>query len=148
MALKKLNIKSTSPPIWKDFHPSTKKGPNGQAVVTSLNDAHALKEDPELFEDILLLGGNPQLRTIIKMNQSFPIDIWGEFSKSSKTNLRKITSVADPEAKVRIIAIFDYWSQAVLLPLHDSLMEILRSLPSDRTFNQLGGTPGKPANSY
>jgi hypothetical protein len=33
--------------------------------------------------------------------------------------IRKITYVDSPEGKKRVIAIFDYWSQTVLKPLHD-----------------------------
>jgi len=44
--------------------------------------------------------------------------------------------IPDKEGKTRIIAIFDYWSQCSLKPLHDSLNDILRTIKEDCTFNQ------------
>lgn len=39
-ALQSLGIPTNQqPPVFKDYHPSTKSGPNGQALVTSINDA-------------------------------------------------------------------------------------------------------------
>jgi len=49
---------------------------------------------------------------------------------------RKLSIVPDPEAKARIIAIFDYWSQNFLKQIHDNHFNYLRSLPNDRTFTQ------------
>jgi hypothetical protein len=51
-------------------------------------------------------------------------------------NIRKLSIVEDPEAKARIIAIFDYWSQTALRPIHDLQFKILANLPCDRTFTQ------------
>jgi hypothetical protein len=36
----------------------------------------------------------------------------------SDDSLRFLTSIVDPGGKVRLIAIFDYWSQAALRELH------------------------------
>jgi len=49
---------------------------------------------------------------------------------------RKLSIVPYPEAKARIIAIFDYWSQNFLKQIHDNHFNYLRSLPNDRTFTQ------------
>jgi len=38
--------------------------------------------------------------------------------------------------KVRIFAIVDYWTQAILKPIHDALFNLLRNIPCDGTFNQ------------
>lgn len=141
-------VRKRPQPTWEEFHPSTKKGPNGQAVLTSVNDAHALKEHPELLESILYLGSNPKLDTVIKHNQTISLEAWSKLSGTTSTQIRKLSMVHDPEAKTRIIAIFDYWSQAVLFPLHKDLMELLRELPGDRTFNQLKGFCGTPTANY
>lgn len=50
--------------------------------------------------------------------------------------LRRISVIQDKELKNRPICIFDYWSQSALLPLHNSLMELLKKLSTDATFNQ------------
>lgn len=51
--------------------------------------------------------------------------------------MRKLTPIPDKEGKTRIIAIFDYFSQCSLKPLHESLNKILKDgLKEDCTFNQ------------
>jgi len=50
--------------------------------------------------------------------------------------LRKLSTVSDIEGKCRVIAIFDYFSQMVLKPIHNSFMDHLREIPTDCTFNQ------------
>jgi len=49
---------------------------------------------------------------------------------------RKLHLINDPEAKCRIIAIYDYISQWALNPLSEKLFEVLKSIPQDRTFTQ------------
>lgn len=51
-------------------------------------------------------------------------------------HIRKLSIIKDPEAKSRIIAIFDYWSQLWLKQIHSIHFNFLRSLPNDRTFTQ------------
>jgi len=48
----------------------------------------------------------------------------------------KLAHLSEPGGKTRTIAIGDYFSQLVLKPFHDQLMEILRSLKTDGTWNQ------------
>jgi len=48
----------------------------------------------------------------------------------------KIAIVHDAEGKERIIAMSDYWSQWALKPIHDHCLNILKSIPMDRTFTQ------------
>lgn len=50
--------------------------------------------------------------------------------------IRRVTGIQDKEGKTRMVAILDYWSQAALLPLHDRLFRILRSIPQDMTYSQ------------
>jgi hypothetical protein len=49
----------------------------------------------------------------------------------------RISTKQEPAGKVRVFAIVDYWSQVALKPLHDYVMDILRELPTDGTFDQL-----------
>jgi hypothetical protein len=51
-------------------------------------------------------------------------------------HIRKLSIVKDPEAKSRIIAIFDYWSQLWLKQIHSIHFNFLRTLGNDRTFTQ------------
>jgi hypothetical protein len=50
---------------------------------------------------------------------------------------RRLSVVNDPEGKARVIAIFDYLTQALLEPLSKQMFTILRNkFPQDRTFTQ------------
>jgi len=48
----------------------------------------------------------------------------------------KLSYVRDPEAKLRIIAIVDYYTQLFLKPIHEKIFSLLKKLPCDRTFTQ------------
>jgi len=48
----------------------------------------------------------------------------------------RLSIVDDPECKKRIIAISDYFTQFTLKPIHTQLLNLLRSLSTDRTFTQ------------
>jgi len=48
----------------------------------------------------------------------------------------RLSIVKDPECKMRIIAISDYFTQFTLKPIHVNFMNLLRKLPCDRTFTQ------------
>jgi len=51
--------------------------------------------------------------------------------------LGKLSTVNDPEAKLRIIAISDYYTQLLLKPIHDNILMLLRTrFKCDRTFTQ------------
>jgi len=52
------------------------------------------------------------------------------------TILGKLSFIYDPEAKLRIIAIVDYYTQLFLKPIHDKLMFRLTKLSQDRTYTQ------------
>jgi hypothetical protein len=48
----------------------------------------------------------------------------------------RIALLPESGGKTRTIAIGDYWSQAILQPLHNSLMGCLSKLETDGTWNQ------------
>lgn len=49
---------------------------------------------------------------------------------------RKLGIVEDPELKARVIGIFDHFSQAVLELISKQVFDMLKTIPSDRTFTQ------------
>jgi len=51
-------------------------------------------------------------------------------------DLVKLSIVKDPELKLRVIAMLDYYSQFLLKPIHERLMLLLNNFPSDRTYTQ------------
>lgn len=49
----------------------------------------------------------------------------------------RLVGLQEAAGKVRIIALVDYWTQHMLLPLHDEIFKILKRIPTDGTFDQL-----------
>jgi len=55
-----------------------------------------------------------------------------------KVSMGKLAIKEEAAGKIRVFAISDYWTQVALRPLQDSMFDILKLVPSDATFNQLG----------
>lgn len=108
--LKEMNLLGIKRPCFEAYHPSTKNGPNGQALLTCVNDAHGLASKPELLESIRTLAGNDTLLVQIGLiNNLIDLNKWSDHNKVKSTSLiRKISEVLDPECKTRAIAILDY----------------------------------------
>lgn len=51
--------------------------------------------------------------------------------------LGKLGVVYNVSGKARVIAMSNYWIQIALFPLHKSIMDLLKKLPTDGTFDQL-----------
>jgi len=51
-------------------------------------------------------------------------------------NIGQLSTKEEAAGKIRVFAIVDPWTQAVLRPLHDYLFSFLKSLPNDGTFDQ------------
>lgn len=49
---------------WKEYHFTTKKGPNGQALFTSLTDLGGVLNNEQLFNSIKIVGGSKLARTL------------------------------------------------------------------------------------
>lgn len=75
-----------------------------------------------------------ELKLIPKRFLEFPIKKGRKKEKPKR--LRRLTIFPDKEGKTRVIAIFDYFSQTVLKPLHHYLYRILERIPQDCTFDQ------------
>jgi hypothetical protein len=120
------------------FHMSTKRGPQGQALLTCLTELTLLPQ--ELRDSIELLGGS-RLKSVLNklLGSHWGLSwakLWSMIIPSKSNNLRKLSYFGDPEGKVRVIAIFDYWSQTALLPLHKGIMKLLSKLEMDGTKDQ------------
>jgi len=110
-----------------------KSGPDGPATLTSYHN--------------LLQYSYEEMQSIFNITDEQGSDF---FCKSYKyawiNNLQPIRSktngvlsyVKDPEAKLRIIAISDYYTQLYLKPIHNIILFILKYQfkECDRTFNQ------------
>jgi len=124
---------------WSNYHFSTKSGPNGPALAHALTDLAALSQNQR--DNIIALGGDAVRLAMHKPFMQTPLgysmmEIWAKLYPTSKAYTRKLSYFADKGGKTRVIAILDYWSQSVLKPVHDVLMDILRGIPTDCTFNQ------------
>lgn len=117
---------------WRKFHFTTKSGPNGHALWSSVADLSVLPEP--LIEDLKVLGGARLAfrMDVLKRYLSFI----SPFFKVTGRRFRKISFIRDQEGKTRQIAIMDYWSQTALRGLHQYLFDRLRSIPQDCTFDQ------------
>jgi len=113
-------------------HLSTSMGPNGPSMKTSLDDLKILPD--QLMEDLFTLA-NDEDNVLAEFFRIRPYaDL--EATKDRDPTLRRLAELDDKEGKKRLIAIFDYWSQACLKPLHKALAQLLRANKHDCTFNQ------------
>jgi hypothetical protein len=164
-ALRLLNVRRGSVGVWSKPHISTKKGPQGQALLTSLSELTLLT--PKQEEYIKLLGGqslskmiseNKEGLDILEMIKSLKTEglfsiarWWRTIFPTKSSNLRKLSYFPDKEGKTRIIAILDYWSQSALRPLHLKIFSLLRGLKFDYTFDQgkfVQNLPKAPIGNY
>jgi len=140
----------SSPPQWRDYHLSLKKGPNGQATLSSITDLVYI--DDESIQDLTTLGGDTFAQQLKALKRMLDPKLWvSKFNPKTKItgNGRKLVSIPDKEAKTRVIAIFDYWSQDALKPLHDTIMRFLKNLKADCTYDQTKAIPVKsPGHKY
>jgi hypothetical protein len=124
---------------WSRFHMSTKSGPCGQAILTSLTELTLLPQS--LVDNIRLLGGEGLGKVIDLLLTGVFGDlslasIWATLFPPKTSSFRKLSYFSDKEGKTRVIAILDYWSQTVLRPYHQALNGLLRRIPTDCTFDQ------------
>jgi hypothetical protein len=55
---------------------------------------------------------------------------------SQARSLGKLAFIPEPGGKIRVVAMVDYVTQALLKPLHTCIFDILRKIPQDGTFDQ------------
>jgi hypothetical protein len=59
--------------------------------------------------------------------------------KALPYKLGRLSKLYEAAGKVRVIAITDWWTQCLLLPLHQTIFKGLKALRMDATFDQSGG---------
>jgi hypothetical protein len=127
---------------FKSYHKTTKTGPNGQALFNSIDDLNLLyRSHPNVLKDIIYIGGM-KLQSYLISILHFIDPILSYISSSSLyTNknfncIRRVSHFSEKEGKTRVVALFDYFSQTALRPLHNYLFKVMRHIPQDYTFNQ------------
>jgi len=122
-------------------HMTTKRGPLGQALLTSITEVTLLT--PQLIHNIVVLGGSKLASMIEALTDRLDIlqwssvaSLWAKEYKAKSHNLRKLSYFSDKEGKTRVIGILDYWTQTSMKPLHNILNQMLRRISTDCTFNQ------------
>nr|QDH86886.1 MAG: RNA-dependent RNA polymerase [Mitovirus sp.] len=132
--VKKHSLKR-NPPVFSKalLYLSMKAGPDGPATLTSYHN--------------LLQYSYEEIQSIFNITDENGADFFSKsykyawdnnlYATKSKTN-GVLSYVKDPEAKLRIIAISDYYTQLFLKPIHNIILFILRGSFNicDRTFTQ------------
>lgn len=137
---------------WKEFHMTSKAGPNGHALWTSFLDAQALS--PLQLQAIEVIGGKrigDFISRFTNLYKRIPKFFLGLSPFTGSLSSRKLIAIPDKEGKTREVAILDYYSQAVLLPLHNKLMKQLSRINQDCTWEQtklFNSFSADPGNSY
>lgn len=129
-------------PNTKSLHFTDKSGPLGKALISAWPEARQLPED--MLESICELepGLKDRLDILRSDSQEANFNAYCEhYKKKLRINpehtLRRLTYLPDKEGKLRLVAIFDYWSQCALRPLHIALNKRLRRFRgTDCTFDQ------------
>ena len=123
----------------EDLYYSMKAGPNGPATWTSSLDAQGLvNRSPKVLE--ALRKASPYLANLAESQGAITNKVNHFFRSTRKAGpadlTRKLSMVKDPDGKLRIIAILDYYSQNYLKKIHEHLFTLLQRIPEDRTFTQ------------
>jgi hypothetical protein len=129
--VKSFKLKSPAPTFdFRDIKMSLKAGPQGPATKTAMMNLMVYNEtQKQLLRNLTDQWG------IEFLDQSFKHSI----SINDIPNypiLGKFSFVKDPEAKLRIIAISDFYTQLILKPIHNRILRLLRGINCDRTFTQ------------
>lgn len=129
-----------------DVYLSTKSSINGPATLTAVDSCRNISA--RQFYALSKLTCNRGFDYLVKLiglgKVTGPEPYFASKCDAHRSSFSaKLSFVNDPDFKVRTIAIFDYPSQLYLKKIHKGLMNILRSIPTDRTFTQ---DPNFPVN--
>jgi hypothetical protein len=120
-----------------EFFIRSSTGPSGPAMTSIIQEAKNLPD--ALYEDIVRILPPNMIEVLDQCRTQECYAIPSFQQDTGNHSIRKITVVEDKEFKNRVIAIFDYWSQLCLKPLHIKLMSKLKGMSQDCTYNQTGG---------
>jgi hypothetical protein len=127
-------------PVEAEFpaYATTKAGANGPSAMglTSLYDIVALERDSILTKIVSfsskVYSNNRVLLKMIEDSLATAKSLPGLILESLNTG--RLHLLAEGGGKTRVICIPDIWTQSVLKPIHQYLMNCLRRMPCDGTF--------------
>lgn len=125
------NLKKNKPSFDKSkIYLSNKGGPNGPATLTShYNLLNYNYDNLQLLYNLTDEEG----QKFITDQYNF---CWNKWYIPKNKYLGKLSFILDPEYKLRIIAIVDYYRQLFFKPIHEDIFDLLKLFPCDRTFTQ------------
>jgi len=118
------------------YYLSSKAGPNGNAFASRLVDSYALQINPAELNNLKALAKNLYGITSLEFNDRF-LPLEGEEHKfEKKPHTGRLLYIQEyGKLKCRVAAIVDGITQELLKPVHDLLMDYLRKIPEDCTFD-------------
>jgi len=130
--VKRYNLKCEHPTFdqYKNIYISNKAGPHGKATLSAM--------------DSLLSYSYPLMQAIFNITDSNGSDYfsksysyaWNKDLGLKNKGLGKLSFIFEPECKIRIVAIVDYYTQLYLKPISEMIFSKLSNIPQDRTFTQ------------
>lgn len=125
-----------------------KSSPNGSDGSTSLwnlvRDCWAWTHHPlqHTFQEFLVATGRGAVWERIKTISAHAIAWWDidivKWNTRPLGFLGRLGLKFEPAGKVRVFAMVDWWTQVAMKPLHQWIFRVLRLIPQDATFDQLG----------
>jgi len=114
---------------------STKAGPNGHAILDAQLDSAAMCHDEASYKAFTTYTEFARIAHV-GTDLVKTIDIRGQAIPFSTARLGRLHVIEEWGGKTRVVAILDYWTQAALDPLHQTLGHFLRHISMDGTYNQ------------
>jgi len=114
----------------KNIYISNKAGPIGKATKSAFLTLFSYSY--ELMSNIFKIT---DIKGIDYFSTSYKFN-WEKGKNLKPEKLGKLSFIYDPECKLRIVAIMDYYTQLFLKPIHDKIMKKLHNMPCDRTYTQ------------
>nr|UTQ48823.1 RNA-dependent RNA polymerase [Monilinia fructicola mitovirus 6] len=128
-----LSLRSTG---LEDLELTTKSGPHGPQTLSAL---YSMKRYNAGLASRIMGLLSEELWKYFKDLYTYSLKMPDEFTpkgEKATTHLRRLAVVKDPECKMRVVAMFDWWSQIALKSLSDALFKTLSCIDSDRTYTQ------------
>jgi len=122
------------------IYSSNKNGPStGHSDLSHFRDLLALSKEPELFSSVReLISCFENGDQILEYADTLLLNVKEDESDSNPEQgglHSRLAAFTAPGGKKRIVGVVDWLTQSACLPIHRTLMELLKQLDSDRTFN-------------